>query len=341
MTLSRVLIVGHAGDIHLGAHLRDGARELGLEARVCDMSAAYRGPRLLRAVAWRVGDRRPWSMAPFGRAVLDEVTRFSPDVVITTGVAPLEHDDVLAIGRASGAKTVSFLSDDPWNPAHRASWFLDALAAYDVVCSPRPAIAADLARAGVRRVVPLSFAYNPRVHYPEPAPRGGVAGAGDWDVAVIGGADGERVALVAPLVASGLRVGLFGGYWARFRATRRAAQGMLDAEGLRRVTTGARVTVGLVRRANRDDHAMRSFEAPAMRACIVADRTPGHEALYGADGEAVRFFQTGGDLVKIVRALVEDPGTCERLRASAHGLITGGSHTYRDRLATVLEAVAS
>jgi spore maturation protein CgeB len=159
-------------------------------------------------------------------------------------------------------------------------------------------------------------------------------------VLLAGGADEERVRLVVPILRAGFSVVLYGGYWDRFPETRPHARGLVGAEGLRKATAEARVSLGLVRRANRDGHAMRSFEVPAMRGCLLAERTSDHVSLFGADRDAVVYFDGGNDVADAVRWILDRPAERDRLAARAYELIREGGHTYADRLATMIEAAA-
>ena len=172
----------------------------------------------------------------------------------------------------------------------------------------------------------------------DPAP-GEVRPQYEADVMLAGGADSERVAWVAPLARAGFSVALYGGYWRRYGATRASARGFLDAQGLREATATARVCLGLVRRANRDGHAMRTFEVPAMGGCLLAERTSDHERLFGTEGENVLYAETPAEAVSKVRWLLTNPSERDRLARAAHAVVTGGRHTYADRLATMLEAL--
>lgn len=338
MTVRSVLIVGYPGDVHVGAHFHDAARELGLTVTFCDCRRAYDGNPLVRRLLWWGAGRRPAQFDAFSEHVWTSVRTTKPDIVLATGIAPISDRTLRRIG-ALGIPRLNFLTDDPWNPAHRAPWFLQALTEYDWVFSPRPGNLDDLRTLGVRHVELLPFAYNPRVHYYVPA--GSTDASEHIDVVVAGGADRDRVKLVAPLIEAGLSVALFGGYWERYAETRSHARGFLDAQALRATTGAASVSLGLVRRANRDDHSMRTFEIPAMRGCLLAEYTPGHQALFGAEGETAMFFTNAGDLVDRARWLVERPSERVRLALAAHARIVHGHHTYRDRLQTMIEAIAA
>jgi spore maturation protein CgeB len=184
----------------------------------------------------------------------------------------------------------------------------------------------------------LAFAYNPTVHWQEhldPAEQEPWAA----EVLLAGGADRDRVTWVEPLLRAGIDVALYGGYWHRYAATRAHGRGMLEPSGLRRATATAHVSLGLVRRANRDGHSMRTFEIPAMGGCLLAERTPDHGEFFGADGECVLYVDRPDDVVDRVRWLLANPAERDRLARAAHARVTGGGHTYADRLRTMVEAI--
>jgi spore maturation protein CgeB len=330
-----VVIVGDPQPTHVGHHLQMAAGELGIQSQIADTRSAYGGSRLKQRLLWWTA-KRPARLASFSAQVLELVTRERPDCLIATGIAPIDASTLQAIGNL-GVRRINFLTDDPWNPAHRASWFLSALPHYDHVWSPRHANLHDLRRVGVRRVGYLSFAHNPQVHYPQAVVDDTLRHTLQADVLIAGNADRDRVALVSPLIREGLRVALYGDYWGRYRTTASSARGRLDAEGLRQATGQARVCLGLVRRANRDGHSMRTFEVPAMGGCLLAEKTSDHEKLFGRSGEAVLYFEGAEDVVSQVRWLIDHGPERDRLAAAAHARIVEGAHAYRDRLAVMLE----
>jgi spore maturation protein CgeB len=333
-----LLVVGNPDEVHVGAHLLAAAATLGIPADLIDVRPAYSGPMPVRRALWWA-DRRPPHLGEFGRQVVSRAKLGRHTVVLATGLAPIPADAQQALGDA-GVTRINLLTDDPWNAAHRSRWFLEALPHYDHVFSPRSAVQADLSAAGVPRVHNLPFAYNPAVHFPQPTPTADPQDADRCDVLVVGGADRDRADLMGPLLATPLSVRLHGVYWERFAATRSHARGMLDATGLRRATSAARMTVVMLRRANRDDHTMRTFEAPAMRGALLVERSTFHADLFGAEDDAVRYFTSGEELAAKALVLAREPEGHERLAARAHERITNGRHTYVDRLKTMLESVA-
>lgn len=331
----KVLLVGQTHIVHLGAHLLESARTLGLHVSCVDPMEAFAGPLWIRKFNWWFRQHRPPQMRALGLKILGACREFRPRWILATGIAPLETGVLAAIGKL-GVLRFNYLTDDPWNPSHRASWFLETLPLYDHIFSPRQANIGELRRLGCSAVSYLPFAYSPAIHFQELP-----ATDDEWkrfgcDLLFVGGADKNRLPWVQTLIKSGFHVALYGGYWDRFRETRKYARGFADPTMLRRATSGAKVSLCLVRRANRDGHSMRSFEIPAMGGCMLTEDTEDHRKIFGKENGAVLYFRTKEELVEKLRWLLQNDDERVRLAQAARVLVTRGKHTYTDRLVVML-----
>jgi len=329
-----ISIVGNGDPVHVGRHLVSAAESLQVEHKLLDLRRASEGPRILTSLSWRLRGHRPLRMNSFSRYVRQHCEEARPSVLICTGLAAVTASDLRRIG-AAGVKRVNFLTDDPWNPAHRAPWFMESLREYDCIFSPRTANRDDLLRHGCQHVERLPFAYAPEIHFPELA-RSLDEPPNGPDVAFVGGGDADRVPFADALLKAGMNVALYGGYWDRYPATRVHALGLASPEVARQLARNAKVSVCMVRRANRDGHCMRTFELPAMGACIVADDTPEHRTIFGEEGENVLYFREPEELVAKVRRLVASPQLRADLRRRCHERIVAGGNQYKDRLSSMI-----
>lgn len=109
------------------------------------------------------------------------------------------------------------------------------------------------------------------------------------------------------------------------------------ARDYRLAVGGAKIAVNLVRRANRDDHVMRTFEIPACGGFMLTERSSSHEELFSEDNEAA-FFGSPDELVAKVRSYLVRDEARARIAAAGYRKITQGQHTYADRLAEIIEA---
>jgi spore maturation protein CgeB len=286
---------------------------------------------------WWMRGRRPTRLNAFSERVVATCRAEQPDFLVATGIAPIEKAALEQIGKL-GIQRLNYLTDDPWNRSHRAPWFMDAIRQYDHVFSTRRSNLDDLRQHGCKAVTYLPFAYAPELHYRELPAGSDESSRFSADVAFAGGADSDRVIYVRALIQQGFRVAVYGGYWHRYADTKAHARGHADPATLRKAVAGAKVALGLVRRANRDGNSMRTFELAAMGACILAEYTEEHRDILGADGDAVVYFRTPGEMVSRLRWLLDNQEERERLSAAARCRIISTPHTYRDRLDTMLSA---
>lgn len=336
MSRDSLLIVGIPEEVHVGAHLREAANELAVDARILDSQMAFQGPRWLRRIYWWLLGRRPLRLREFSARVLEECRRKRPAVLLATGLAPLDSRTLECLGRM-GVRLCNYLTDDPWNPAHRAPWFLKSLPFYHHVFSTRCANLDDLRRHGCRQVSYLPFAYSPSLHQAgTPISCESKAGR-EIDLIFAGGADADRVPYLSACINAGFKVQIYGGYWERYDATRKHTNGLASPHHLRDAMSKAKVSLCLVRRANRDGHVMRTYELPALGVCMLTEETTEHRAIFGAEGENVVYFRTPAEAVDRLRWLIENEGERIRLASNAHRLIVEGRNTYRDRLETILQ----
>lgn len=335
--IKKLLIVGNPEEQHVGAHLLAAAGQLGLEARLFDVRAAQGTNIWVNRFFHRVLKKRPAHLGRFSEALVELCRKFQPELLLVTGIAAPHAPALQAIGDM-GIHRANFLTDDPWNPANGAGFFWPALPAYDTVWSPRRANVEALRRHGCRRVEYLPFGYNPKLHFPEAPATAEERERFACEVAFVGGADADRLPVARALVRAGLKVRLYGGYWDRDAELRPHWRGFVLGRELRLAVGGAMVNICLGRKANRDGHAMRSLELPAMGACLVVEHTPEHQEIFGENGDCVEYYASLEELVAKTRTLCWEPACASKLGEKAHQRICQvHDHTYADRLSHICQ----
>jgi hypothetical protein len=332
----RLMLIGNPDIEHVGSHFKTAASELAIETTFVDVRRASAGPALMNKVNWWLRGRRPNRLSQFSSDIVGLCQEQKPDLLLTTGFAPVTVGDLRKIG-AMGIECVNFLTDDPWNRSQAAPWFMEALPHYRHVFSPRTANLDDLRSAGCRSVKYLPFAFAPHVHFPAtPLEREGLQLPSD--VIFAGGGDADRVPYIGALRKAGFKIALYGGYWDRFSETRGLSRGIAAIATLRKAMASAKLGLCLVRRQNRDGHCMRTFEVPAFGTCMLAERTKEHLNLFGPDDGAVAYFDTVEDMVEKAQWLIKDDSARVRLAAAGTHAVITGRHTYQDRLRFILES---
>jgi spore maturation protein CgeB len=334
-----IVLVGGSGGTNIGSAYCLASESLGVDYSFRDHAIAYQGFWLVRKLLWKFYSKYPANLAAFSKQVEQLCTEKKARCLITTGVSPISAQALKRIGH-SGIQRINYLTDDPWNPAHYASWFFKALPNYDVVFSPRKDNIEDLHNLGCANVAYLPFGFDSALFYPELIDDiQDISAYYQADIMFAGGADEDRLIYVKALSYAGLNVGLYGSYWERYPETVNLTRGQADLPTLRKAIAGAKVALCLVRRANRDGHCMRTFEVPAVGTCMLTEDTPEHRDIFGAEGKAVVYFSSLEEMVQKAQWLLDHDAERQRLAKSAHRLVTEGKHTYCDRLETMLSYV--
>jgi len=335
----RLLIVGNPRPTHVGLHFLNAAHSRGHEVDLLDVNAASAGPVWWRRVCWHLFGHRPPRLRRFSQAVAARCLEMRPDWVLVTGISPV-HKTTLKQLSAARVPVANFLTDDPWNPQHRTPWFMRALPHYRHVFTPRHANEGDLRGCGTQGVSYLPFAYAPEDHHPpasvseEEIQRWGAA------VAFIGGADADRVAVARTLLGARVPMSLWGGYWNQHADLTPHARGHADAETCRKIVRCAGANLGLVRKANRDGHSMRSYELPAIGGSLLMEDTPDHRRIYGVDENAALLFDSMETMINQARRMLAwTPDARAKMAAEARRRVVAAASTYADRLQTMQQTL--
>ena len=251
-------------------------------------------------------------------------------------MAPLDQKSLCAL-RHAGVQTINYLTDDPWNRAHRSAWFLKAIKVYNNVFTTRRSNIFDLKKTGCININYCPFGYDNNKHKNLLGTMSDFCGA---DIMFVGGADSDRMKIMDHFVSNNFSLALFGGYWDKTKGFAKYSCGSADLLTLARYGQVAKIVICLVRRANRDGHVMRSYEAAASAACMLVEDTMEHREIFGGDGECVVFFNCNEQMISRARWLLDHPEERVRLRHAVYRrIVLEGKNTYSDRLRTILETI--
>ncbi len=294
------------------------------------------------SLASRVARRalgHPLGYRAINSALVTEAQRFRPDLILIGKGSYFSPTTLATVRNASGATLINWATDDPFNPANGTRDLIESIREYDLYVCTKRALVDDVIRAGCARAIYVRFGYKPELHFPERPVTEEEHRRFDCDAMFIGGADADRAPYFERLIRAlpDLRLNLYGGYWDRFPALRRYWRGEAIGRDFRLAVGGSKICLNLVRRANRDDHVMRTFELPACGGFMLAERTPTHQELFAEDREAAFFSSPDEMAAKVREWLGREAARCA-LAETGNRKITGGRNTYEDRLREILIA---
>ena len=292
--------------------------------------------RRAHKVIYRLLGRRPATAWALNARLLEVAADSRPDVVIVSKGAYVFPKTLRRL-KTLGACVVNYATDDPFNDRNADGWLRAAIPEYDLYACTKRAIMSDVRAAGCDRLAFVRFAYNPALHFPEHAASAAEARDFASDVVFVGTADADRLPYLDALLSiPGLRLALYGLYWERQpERYRRRSRGSAIGRSYRLALTGAKIALGLLRSANRDQHTMRTFEIPACGAFLCAQRTDEHQEIFRDGAEAV-FFDDPDELKNQVQRYLSGDAARARIAAAGFRAVTQGAHTYTDRIAEMM-----
>lgn len=231
-------------------------------------------------------------VAGINRELRSAVTALRPDVVWFDKPTLFTQQTMDAIHRA-GAQIVFYVQDSPFGPRNDGCWlqFNKVFRMADLHCLVRQA---DVARYSSWQLpfIQTMFSFDRRMHFP---PNSGFSDAQrDREISYIGHPHEERPAFMLKLARDyHLPVFVNGNLWSK----------ILSPEELRFLTVGgalldseyrggiwkSKINMSFVTEDNEDDIAHKAVEIAACAGFFLALRTPGHQAIFEEDREAVFF----------------------------------------------------
>jgi len=322
-----VLYIGSLGPISTSTHRCRAIERLGHRVSEFDTDPYLAsGLPLLRKIRNRTLIGR--SVARFNRDLLAKADADRPDLIWFEKAVYLYPKTLRAL-RALGIYTLSFNIDNPFGPRRDPGrrLLLATIPEFDLHLVQREINLVDYRRAGARDVILMRTAYEPTVHFPPPAGWSDVDRR--YDVVFIGSCYDNRAEFLTQLaMRHGVPLTIWGDHWQRaMSASAQAALWRGPAiynDSYRETMWRSRICLSFVTHSNRDDVAHKSFEIAACGAFLLAEDTPGHQAHFIANHEAVFFRDVDEGVAQIRRFLPNEAARAEiatagRRRAESSG----------------------
>lgn len=324
---------------------RDRARaleRLGHEVRHLAPRRLLPPSRWIDRLIWRVGAAvlERWVRAGLARELGD--ARF--DLAYVDNGECITPALVADLRRRCG-RVVNYAIDDPFGPRdlRRFSAYRACVPHYDLLVVCRAPNVEEARRRGARHVMLVHRSADELSHAPQPMDAGERK---RWaaEVLFLGTWMPERGPFMAELLRRGVPLSIRGGRWEQapewpqIRAAWRG--GPLHGSDYAHAIQGARISLGLLSRGNRDLHTTRSLEIPALAGLLCAERTSEHLAMYREGLEAV-FWRDAAECAERCKALLADEPRRAAIAAAGRRRLAANGHYNEPTLARILDVACS
>lgn len=340
----RILIVGYDTPGALERYCAAALSDLGHEVRYHDL---YEG--LVRHCRFRetpvLSDiEQAILRGQYNRRLVQAVGDWRPDVVFVFKGVELTAP---TLSRLRALRNRPLLVN--WNPdnpfdfptANTNRHLIASIPAYDVYFIWDRDLFGPLRDAGARHVEYLPFGYDPEHHHPVELSASEREALGS-QICFVGGYTPERAALLARL--ADFEIGIWGTNWDRLPPGSPLREclrgGWTWGLEMSKAFSAADIVMNFIRAQNGQAHNMRTFEAPAAGAFMLSTRTR-DQVNWLPEGVGAAYFSDPEEMRARVAYYLDHPDERKRIASEGHRRITGGGHTYLDRMRRWVEVVES
>jgi hypothetical protein len=271
-------------------------------------------------------------------AILKAVSSFRPDVVWLDKPTMVSPETMDAL-RQFGAQTVFYVQDAPFGPRNDGCWrqFMRTFRKADLHCLFRKADVARYSEWGLPWIETM-FSFDQRLHFPPQARMGD--GKRDRGISYIGHPHEDRPEFLVRLAREhDLPVFVNGNLWESVLTaedqSRMTLGGFLAGDAYREGIWRSKINLSFVTEDNEDDIAHKAVEIAACGGFLMAVRTPGHEALFEEDKEAV-FFSSVEECAEKARFYLGRPELREAIGARARARAVRSGYDNGTQMARIL-----
>jgi spore maturation protein CgeB len=358
--LSKVLFLGQVDPGQTSRMRMRAFERLGHAVQgVNTMHPWYETPWLKRQLFRRL--QRGPVIDTINETVLRAAREFRPDVVWAEKQEFLRIETIEAL-RTLGARLIHFTPDPYYSLEWKRTRLMDAaIRAFDVLVYCKSYERRGYEAIG-KPLVYMPLGYCDEVHRPL------TSDETRWQCAVglLGGWEPRRERMLHDVAAAGMDLKIWGGYWEFLRDGRwsprrhiilrqlaggepfrfhrdellaRAHQGgEVYADDYARALTGSRIGLGFLRKVCPDQHTTRTFEIPACRSLLIADRTEEHQAFF-EEGTEAEFFDSPEELLAKVRFYCANEAARARVADAGYRRCITSKYAYVHRLQTAVDSL--
>lgn len=274
------------------------------------------------------------------KKLLEVFEKEKPDLVLVLKGNFLWPDTIKAMSDSKKSILFCFNGDDPFNlasPGASNRHILSSIPYYDCYFIWTRSLIEPLIKVGAKMVKWLPFGFDADLHYPiELSVR--EKGSYSNDLAFVGNWDKERERWLAELLDFDLDI--WGEYYWKTRCRNKALRmrwhkTAMYGEEMSKALNSSKISLNILRRQNKGRHNMRTFEAAACGAFVLAERSAEAKEFFAEDKEAV-YFSTPDELREKARYYLKNNEERNKLARKGYERCISSGYSYLERARKIL-----
>lgn len=329
----RIFIVVSNGRLRgLGHYYAEAFAELGHEVLVHGLED-FEWLTLRGRVSARIKRMNPFlgiTKARQCEQLMSAATNFRPDIVIFSGARDWGAALIRSLKNLCRGRVVVLATDNPMvYPGLQSLEWLESIAEFDTVFVPAKQVTPIFYQLGAKRVVPYSFSYNPKIHFPRSVEiSNSISYLGCW---------GPLQEMWLDRVAAEFPLRIYGWGWQHAARKSRSRACWAQGEGLGSemgtAISSSKITFNMVRAEHGCAYSTKTLEIPACGGFMLTNWSEDQAALF-EDGKECVFYNTMEEMTEKARYYLENDGEREKIRRA--GMLAVAPHTYKNSAISLL-----
>jgi hypothetical protein len=302
-------------------------------------------PRAVQVLTGRFYDQQ--RVDQFNSDVLAAILDAQPQVAWLEWPMLLRSETLKrAAARLPECKWVSFQDDNPFGsrPYEKKRWelFLEAIPNYDLNFVKRESDIGEFLTRQAKSVRIFRHGFYKSLF--RPIPQEEVSDSRRYEVSFVGTPLDDRAAAISELlVRHEVPLKIHGGRWNRtivYHRHRECFGAPVLGEDYVRVICRSRISLGFVSSSHRDEYTMRTFEIPACKGFLLAERTPAHQELF-VEGEEAEFFSSTDECADKVRFYLKAESSRDRIAEAGYRRCFESDYSLHTSVAKAVSQIQS
>ena len=270
--------------------------------------------------------------------LLDIASRTQPDWIIVDNVKNLTQPTLFQIKCHTGSKLAYYSHEDLMAWQHRTRQLDACWAEWDVFFTTKRFNVAELTAIGMRSPILMGNSFNPEVHRPMSRKEVGKEYEA-FDAVFIGTCETRRRHSINRLAESGLQIVIYGGGWhPRYIHPSITLRPPVYEKAYAQALHTGKIGLGFLRKASRDLITTRSFEIPATKRAMLAEKTAEHDSAF-TDGKEYIGFSCDEELIKRAHWLLQNTKIRNSVAQSGWERCQVSRYDTNDRMGYIIQCL--
>jgi len=239
-------------------------------------------------------------------------------------------------------KLVHFNPDDPFGHYHK-HWkrFIKTIPLYDIHFVSREENIKEYTAHGAKVVYDYDRSFSKKLHMPLKLSEDDLKKY-RVEIGFVGTYAPEREEAIAYLISNGIEVAIYGNGWQNKRHWdiikpyfRSNAQMGINYV---KILNGMRIALHFLRHENRDQQDSRTFEIPACKVFMLAERSPKHLSFF-KEGVEADFFSTNEELLEKVQFYSKNEEFTKKIAEQGYLKCQNAGYDHHARLLSMIKKV--